>query len=252
MRINYSMKKYLFLLLLPFLAACSNYGTKVSSTNIEVYYKEGITKEQAEKTARLFDQLLNESSPADNATKSFQLQKSGDTILLKMVADPAKLKDVGDDAFYAITTVVSDSVFAGGVVNLTLTDNTFKGFKEYAYRKNAAPSWGEKYESGFIEVYDDGVGLSAAKALADYMTSYFSPQTTFSYQLTKNEQEATIVRMVVNPDNMGLFTDEVMLELSKGISEKVLNGAAVRFELTDNKFNPLRSFSYPADAGGLK
>ncbi len=246
------MKKYLFLLLAPFLSACSNYGPKVSSSNIEVYYKEGITKEQAEKTARLFDQLLKESSPADGATKSFQLLKKGDTILLKMVADPAKLKDVGDDAFYAITTVVSDSVFAGGVVNLTLTDNTFKGFREYAYRKNEGSSWGEKYESGFVEVYDDGVGLSAAKALADFMTGYFSPQTTFSFQLTKNEQQETIARMVVNPDNMGLFTDEVMLDLSKGIVEKVLNGAPVRFELTDNKFNPLRSFSYPADAAGLK
>lgn len=246
------MKKYILCLLLPFLAACSNYGPKVTSTNIEVYYKEGISKEQAEKTARLFDQLLKASNPADNATKSFQLLKAGDTILLKMVADPAKLKDVGDDAFYAITTVVSDSVFAGSVVNLTLTDNTFKGFREFAYRKKAVSSWGEKYESGFVEVYDDGVGLSAAKALADLMSSYFTPQNTFSFQLTKNEQEQTIARMVVNPDKMELFTDEVMLELSKGISEKVLNGAPVRFELTDKQFNPLRGFSYPADAAGLK
>lgn len=243
------MKKYILFLLLPFLAACSNYGPKVTSSNIEVYYKEGISKEQAEKTAGLFDRLLKGSNPNDNGKKSFQLQKTGDTILLKMVADATKLKDVGDDAFYAITTVVSDSVFAGAVVNLTLTDNTFKGFKDYAFRKNIVSSWGEKYESGMIEVYDDGVGLSVAKALADYMTGYFSPQTTFSFQLTKNEVDEVVAKMVVNPEKMSLFSNDVMLEISKGISEKVLNGAPVHFELTDNQFNTLRSFAYPVNGG---
>lgn len=243
------MKKYMFLLLLPFIAACSNYGPKVSSSNIEVYYKDGISKEQAEKTAGLFDRLLKDSNPGDNGKKSFQLGKRGDTILLKMVADATKLKDVGDDAFYAITTVVSDSVFAGAVVNLTLTDNTFKGFKDYAFRKNAVSSWGEKYEAGMVEVYDDGVGLSATKALADFMTGYFNPQTTFSFQLTKNEVNEVVAKMVVNPEKLSLFSNEVMLEISKGISEKVLDGAPVHFELTDNQFTTLRSFAYPLTDG---
>ena len=239
------MKKNILLLLLPFLAACSNYGPKVSSSNIEVYYKDGISKEQAEKTAGLFDRLLKDSNPGDNGKKSFQLGKRGDTILLKMVADATKLKDVGDDAFYAITTVVSDSVFAGAVVNLTLTDNTFKGFKDYAFQKNAVSSWGEKYEAGMVEVYDDGVGLAKAKALADFMTGYFNPQTTFSFQLTKNEVDEVVAKMVVNPEKISLFSNDVMLEISKGISEKVLNGAPVHFELTDNQFTTLRSFTYP-------
>lgn len=243
------MKKNILLLLLPLLAACSNYGPKVSSSNIEVYYKDGISKEQAEKTAGLFDRLLKDSNPGDNGKKSFQLGKSGDTILLKMVADATKLKEVGDDAFYAIGTLVSDSIFSGAVVNLTLTDNTFKGFKDYAFRKNVVSSWGEKYESGMVEVYDDGVGLSTAKALADFMTGYFSPQTTFSFQLTKNEVDEVVAKMVVNPEKMSLFSNEVMLEISKGISEKVLDGAPVHFELTDNQFTTLRSFAYPLNGG---
>jgi hypothetical protein len=245
------MKKNLLLLLAPFLFACSNYGSKATVDNIEVYYKEGISKEQAEKTARLFDEMLNASNPDDKAQKSFQLQKAGDTILLKMVADKAKLSTVSDDAFYAITTVVSDSVFAGAVVNLTLTDNTFKGFKEYAYRKVQANSWGEKYASGLVEVYDDGVGSIPAKELAAYMTEYFVPQTTFSFQLTRDEQQQYLVRMVVNPEKMSFFTAKIMAEISEGISSKVLQGAPVQFQLTDNKFNPLRTFAYPADASGL-
>lgn len=239
------MNKYILFLLLPLLAACSNYGPKVNSSNIEVYYKEGISKEQAEKTAGLFDRLLKASNPNDNGKKSFQLQKSGDTILLKMVADASKLKAVGDDAFYAITTMVSDSVFSGAVVNLTLTDNTFKGFKEYAFRKSAISTWGAKFISGKVEVYDDGVGQEQTSALADFMTAYFEPQTIFSFQLSKDETDRVITKMVVNPDRMNFFTDEVLLEISKGISEKVLNGAPVHFELTDTQFNTLRRFSYP-------
>lgn len=245
------MKKYLFFLLAPWMVACSDYGSKATADNIEVYYKEGISKEQAEKTARLFDQLLNESNPADKAKKSFQLQKTGDTVLLKMVADKAKLSGVGDDSFYAIATLVSDSVFAGAVVNLTLTDNTFKGFKEYAYRKEQTTSWGKKYESGLVEVYDDGVGAAPAKELAAYMTEYFVPQTRFSFQLTRDEQQQYLVRMVVNPEKMSFFTDKIMTEISEGISTKVLQGAPVQFQLTDNKFTPLRTFAYPADAAGL-
>lgn len=243
------MKKYILFLLLPLLAACSNYGPKVTSSNIEVYYKEGISKEQAEKTAGLFDRLLKGSNPNDNGKKSFQLAKSGDTILLKMVADASKLKAVGDDAFYAITTVVSDSIFSGAVVNLTLTDNTFKGFKEYAFRKSALSSWGSKYVSGNVEVYDDGVGQEETKALADFMTTYFEPQTIFSFQLSKNEADQVVAKMVINPDKMSFFTNEILLEISKGISEKVLHGAPVHFELTDTQFNTLRSFVYPETAG---
>ncbi len=245
------MKKYILLLLAPLMVACSDYGSKATADNIEVFYKDGISKEQAEKTARLFDQLLNASNPDDKGKKSFQLQKTGDTVLLKMVADKAKLSSVADDAFYAITTVVSDSVFAGAVVNLTLTDNKFKGFKEYAFRKNQVSSWGEKYESGLVEVYDDGVGSTQAKELAAFMTSYFSPQTTFSFQLARDEQQQFIVRMVVNPEKMSFFSSQVMTEISEGISSKVLQGAPFQFQLTDNTFSPLRTFSWPADATGL-
>ena len=175
------MKKYILLLLVPFLAACSNYGSKATSDNIEVYYKDGISKEQAENTARLFDQLLNETSPDDHSKKSFQLLKNG-----------------------------------------------------------------------FIEVYDDGVGTPAVKELASFMNSYFSPQTTFSFQLTTNEAKEVIARMVANPDRMSFFTEDVLQEISKGISDKVFNGSPVHFELTDTKFKPLRRYSYPADAAGMQ
>lgn len=47
------------------LTACSNYGKKVKDHHIEVYYKEGISKEDAEKTAKL---LYESDIAAGNST----------------------------------------------------------------------------------------------------------------------------------------------------------------------------------------
>ncbi len=243
------MKKILIPLVLAFaLMACTDYGKKVSSSNIEVYYKEGISKEQAEKTAQLFVMALNASNPNDKATKSFQLQKTGDTVLLKMVADKSKLGTVGDESFYAISTLLSDSVFAGGPVNLTLTDNKFEGFKNFTFQKAATSSWGDKYESGNVELYADGIGSMTAKELAAYLETYFDPANTFSFQVSKNEQGDPVIKMVIDPAKINTITKADMADASSKISEKIFNGSAVVFALTDDQFNTLRSFSYPADA----
>ena len=49
------MKKLLLLAPLFLLAACSEYGKKVKEGSVEIYYKSDITKEQAKRTAELFD-----------------------------------------------------------------------------------------------------------------------------------------------------------------------------------------------------
>ncbi len=227
--------------LLSLLSACTNYGKKVSSSNIDVYYKEGITAEQAEKTARLFDATLAASNPADEGTKSFQLQQNGDTILLKMVADLVKADAVGDAPFYAICTLVSDSVFAGQPVNLTLTDNRFKELRAYRFRKELAPAWGEKTVSGNVEVYDQTQNKEMADALALFLETYMSPEKTISFQLTKNEQGTLLVNMVIDPAKSDRFTPEVMEEISGKISGSVCKGAPVIFQVTDDTFSVLRS-----------
>jgi hypothetical protein len=247
------MRKIVIPLVLAFaLMACSDYGKKVSSSNIEVYYKEGISKEQAEKTASLFAMALNASNPNDKATKSFQLLKTGDTVLMKMVADKAKLGTVGDESFYAMCTLISDSVFAGGPVNLSLTDDKFEGFKNYVFQKTLAPSWGDKYESGNVEVYADGVGSMTAKELSAYLETYFNPASKFSFQVSKNEQGDFVLKMVIDPAKVNDISKADMADASSKISEKVFNGSPLIFELTDDEFKAIRSFAYPADAAGLK
>ncbi|MBI5372459.1 MAG: hypothetical protein HZA79_10595 [Sphingobacteriales bacterium] len=245
------MKKYILPLLLSALAiACTQYGPRVSSGNIEVYYKEGISKVQAERTAQLFREALTASNPNDKATKSFQLSKPGDSILLKMVADKSKLGSIAEEAFYAMSVLVSDSVFGGAPVNLALTDNKFKGFRYFAFKKvtTPAPSWGDKYESGNVELFANDVDSKLAGELAAYLETYFNPSTTFSFQVSKNEQGDFVVKMVIDPSKINNITEADMAEASNGMSEKVFNGSPLQFQLTDESFTPLRTFAYPSDA----
>ncbi|MBL7746670.1 MAG: hypothetical protein JNM19_04540, partial [Chitinophagaceae bacterium] len=132
------------------LSACSNYGKKVKSGSIEVYYKDGVGEEEAKKTADLFDRAVRDANAESSGRKSFQLTKVNDTVQLKMVADKEKLAKIdGDASLYAILYLVSDSIFSGAPVNLVLTDKKFEGFKTMAYiKKTPLSDYGTRYTSG--------------------------------------------------------------------------------------------------------
>ena len=74
------MKKILFsLLLVTILFSCSKNGDKVSQDFMEVYYKDGITKQEAQKALDYFLPRWKEKD-GETARKSIQLTKNGDTI----------------------------------------------------------------------------------------------------------------------------------------------------------------------------
>ena len=78
------MKKILFsLLLVTILFSCSKNGDKVSQDFMEVYYKDGITKQEAQKALDYFLPRWKEKD-GETARKSIQLTKNGDTINFKI------------------------------------------------------------------------------------------------------------------------------------------------------------------------
>ena len=129
------LKSLLCLLAVVLIAAsCTNFGKKVKAGHIETYYKDGITEDQAQRTATL---LYNLDINAGNtpSQKSFQLSKKDGAIFLKMViADPGNA-EVNDYNFMAIGDYISDSAFAGAPVNMDLTDNRFKTIRIIPYKK---------------------------------------------------------------------------------------------------------------------
>jgi hypothetical protein len=141
------MKAIIFsLLAVVMLAGCSNFGKKVKSGNIVVYYKTGIDESQAKKAADLFNLAVQQTNPNATGEKAFQLSKPSDTVLLKMSVDKSKMDKIGEGSYYAIITLVSDSVFNGAPVNLSLTDNRFNPIRSFAFKKQEkqAEGYGEK------------------------------------------------------------------------------------------------------------
>lgn len=241
------MKRIIFgvLAALCFAACTSNYGKKVKDHHIEVYYKEGISKEDAEKTARLlYDADVAAGNQMDK--KSVQLTKNGDTVNFRMVAVLEKLKDIGDDVFMNMANILSDSIFPGKPVNVDLTDNRFSTIRTVRYKKvDMTEDFGTRFSSGSVEVYATGeVSSETAEVLANALNEEIHPGNTISFQFDKNSEGYYVVRMVTAESKLNDLTDEQLKEMSKVISDKVLGGAPLVFELTDAKFHPARNYTY--------
>jgi hypothetical protein len=250
------MKRILSLLLAVFLlSACTNHGKKVKSGHIELFYKEGITEDEAQKTAALIEKVDKLAGNDISNKKSFQLIKDKDTTLLRMVVREERQKDVKDEDFIGIANLVSDSIFSGRPVNMDLTDDHFKSFYMVHYKKidytsnEGENGFGEKIESGNTEVYTNGASQEEAQKLAAWLNNYFEPASTYSFQLLKDDAGNYTVKMVANPARVNTLGNEFFEPLCQGICDKVLSVPSLAFELTDEKFNKLRGFNYPADTG---
>lgn len=229
------------------LAGCSNYGDKVSKDYLEVYYKDGITKDEAQKTANFLFEL--DKSNNSKTTKSFQLTGKGDTVLCKMVVNKEKLDNMPpDESFIMISNLLSDSVFNGRPVNFDLTDNKFVSTRTVYYKKtnygNTANSYGEKITSGNVEVYvTGGASMSDGKVLAQLLEKEFNPSNIISFQLTKSDG-LNAVRMVFAKEKLADLTDEEITNLAAKISDGVFDSSPLVFEFTDTQFNTLKTFTY--------
>jgi hypothetical protein len=251
------MKRFFFYLAaIITLAACTNYGKKVKVGNIEMYYRQGVTEDEANKAASVLDKIDKEENNNTDTRRSFQLLRDGDTITLRMVVDEKRAKDMPDENFLGVADVVSEKVFSGRPVNMDLTDKTFKTVRHISYKKKEEPSkdevniaaFGEKITEGNVEVYMKGSDEAEAKALATFANGYFKPAATFSYQLVKDDTGNYTVKMVANLAAVDKFDKAFFTTVCKGICD-ALHVPAVRLEMTDEKFTSVKAFNYPADTG---
>lgn len=238
----------LFLLAIVLLSSCSNYGKKVNKSNIEVYYKEGISEEQAQQTADLIYDLDTNPETKDNK-KSFQLNNDGDTINCKMVVNEDKLEDVPVSSFEIIGSLISDKVFKGKPVNLVLSNNRFKPVKTVTFKKmeNAGleDGYGEKVVSGNVEVFvKDGKSKEDGAVLAAFLNREMSPDDVISFQFIKNNESVNVVRMVTTPEKLADISKATVKLMVDKISDELLSGQPVIFEFTDTQFNTLKTFNF--------
>ncbi len=239
----------LFLLAAITLTSCTNYGKKVKSSNIEVYYNDGITEEQAQKTADYIYKLDTDPETKDNK-KSFQLNKDGDTINCKMVVNEEKFKDIPVSSFEAIGGLISDNVFDGKPVNMVLSTNKFKPLQTVYFKKlekngTDLSTYGEKTTFENVEVYvTKEASMEDGEALAQLLNKEMRPTNIISFQLTKSADGLNSVRMVSSEVKAAKISEQTITDMSEKISDGVFNGSPIVFEFTDSQFNTIKTFTY--------
>ncbi|MEO7047411.1 MAG: hypothetical protein ABI091_19060 [Ferruginibacter sp.] len=239
--------RFQFLAFCILIASCNNFGQKVTNGNIEVYYKNGIQKVEAEKTAvALFNLEKNTGNDTSNL-KSFQLSKDQDTVLAKMVSDKAKSQSIDEKSFQAIGNIISDSVFQGKPVNFELTNNKFETYLHVTYKKlndEDFADFGKKYSSGKIELYDQNdMSDSSAQKLADYLNSIMRPAQIVSFQTSLSGSGIFVLKMASNPDLAAKVADDSYKQVASMVSTEFLDGKPVIFELATTQFKTFKSFS---------
>lgn len=239
----------LFLVAAITLTSCTNYGKKVKSSNIEVYYNDGITEDQAQKTADYIYKLDTDPETKDNK-KSFQLNKDGDTINCKMVVNEEKLKDIPVASFEAIGGLLSDNVFDGKPVNMILSTNKFKPLQTVYFKKPEKKDtdlsrYGKKTTFGNIEVYvTEEASMEDGEALARLLDKEMHPSGIISFQLTKDDSGLNAVRMVSSEEKSAKISDQTLTDMCATISDGVFDGSPLVFEFTDTQFNTIKTFTY--------
>lgn len=237
------------MLLALLLAACTNHGKKVKKGYLEVYYKEGISKELAQKTLDFLYPMWKDES-GKTSEKSVQLSKgAGDTINFRaVVADKEKADAVGDEMFNEMANELSVKLFDDAPVNIILTDNKFKPQRTLVFKKNSVtedPGYGEKTTSGNVEVYaTKEFSGNEARTLADYINEEVSPDNIISFQLTVDEQQIPVVRMVTTPEKASQLDDSEYQEMAKQFSAEIFKDGPLVFQLTDETFKPFKTFSH--------
>lgn len=229
------------------LISCNNFGNKITSGHVEIYYQDKIEKSEAEKTASVLMNLEESAGRSKEVTKSFQLSQPKDTVLLKMVADEKRATEMPDIAFQAIATIVSDSAFNGKPINIELTDNKFKTFKHLAFKKitddMAIDDYGKKYTSGNVELYvKDNLSDTEATELAAFLNDLMKPGQMISFQSLQNDKNVFTLRMASDKEKVTGLSDDNFQEVANSISENGMKGKPVIYELATTDFVPFRSF----------
>lgn len=224
------------------LAACSdNHGKKVSKDYLEVYYKDGATEEQAQKTLNYFLPLWKDDGEKTKP-KSIQLTKTGDTVNFRMVANMEVMGKMDENVFYTTGNELSAAIFNGAPVNVILTNDKFETIRGYSFKKIEL---GEKINAGLVEVYIKG-GFSKDKAttLAEFLNKTINPENAISFQISMGNNGDYLLRMVALPEKASTLTDAQLQEMAAEVSKNVFNNAPVTFQLTNSVFEPIKSVEY--------
>src|SRR5690349_23053406 len=122
-----------FLLSAVCLASCTNFGkrVKVEGTKGEIFYKEGVTEEEAKKVG----DVLKDGFFSSDKEASVQVVNDSGAYTIKFVYNKDYFeKNPGlEKEFRAYASKISKEVLNGKKVNIALTNDRFREFKTFPF-----------------------------------------------------------------------------------------------------------------------
>jgi hypothetical protein len=239
------MKKNLifigFLALILGFIGCTNYGTQLTFGNIEFYYTDDITEDEAEATGDYLEVI----GLTEGEESSIQLAKDGDTYLFRVVA-AEDYEDIENYEQNVKTFLYSYSaeILDGEEVEFHYCDEYFKTLEVIKMDDNSSDN--TEYEDELdIEVYneteieyDNSVTFSEVDDLGNYLIDAgFTDGTTKSVILIK-QRGTYIFKLVVDEAS---WNDPEYIDIASNfasnLSYDVFDGNPVEVYLCDDYFN---------------
>jgi hypothetical protein len=131
------MKKVLFSIIALTLVSviftsCSNHGDKVEFKNLEVYYKDGAEKADAEKLGKYLEPMFTNNPE----TATVQLIKEGEMFTVRFVMrEDAELTEENLELMRTIQREISKNVFDSEGINMHLCNNKLETEKELKWNE---------------------------------------------------------------------------------------------------------------------
>lgn len=228
------MKKIGILLLVTTLvSSCTNFGEKKIFDGTEIYYKDGVTEEQADKLGK----TLVASDFTDGKTKSVQFVKDGDIYVFKMVVKNQFLEDKSLENIFNIFPKEL-SGYMDLPIDLHLCDEQFNTKRIYKLKDAFKTIMAKATEIR----YSNKVMMSDVEKLKGFLIDYKFAGDKVEKTVEIDRENMTYIFKLVIPKNR--LEDSVTLSyltLLKGeLSKKVFSRLPVKIHMCDELMNTLK------------
>lgn len=229
------MKNLILFLFTITLISCTDYGKKLTFNGTEVYYKDGVTKEQA---TQLGNYLIKEGfATGDTKSVQFVIDPETKNLTFRMVVDKETASNDKNDYIFTSFSRELTTAFKKPI-DFEICDNTFKTLKTYLNKD--IPKLINALKTQIL--YTKNVTLEETKKLADYLieSEFADDKNPKTIEFDKNNN-MYLFRMVVykgaekNESNVTLLGD-----FAKELSEKVFDGKPVTLHMCDDNLNTLK------------
>ncbi|WP_298426802.1 hypothetical protein [uncultured Kordia sp.] len=228
------MKKLITLLsAILLLISCANYGEKKVYNGTEVYYKDGVTEEIADKLG----ENLTSSGFANGDTKSVQFVKEGDVYVFRMVIKDEFLNDESlESVFNIFPKELSD--YMNLPVDLHLCDDTFNTLRVHKLEDARKVIMAKATEIR----YTKNVTLEEVEKLKSFLLEYgFSDNDNRKTVELDKENDTYIFKMVLAEEKLKNESTVTLLKLFGGEMAKIaFDNQPLKVHMCDELMNTVK------------